>query len=91
MVPLMQAWVHLRNKERITVIQPDEGHAFAEWPSLKYQEISNLYFKSVFSQFKHSESFYFSSISCQFLLLSPQFIFRVKFTEQTCFGQVRPI
>lgn len=49
MVPLMQAWGHLRNKERITVVQPDEVHAFAEWPSLKYQAISNLYFKSVFS------------------------------------------
>lgn len=29
-VSLMQGWGHLRNKERITVTQPDEAHAFAE-------------------------------------------------------------
>lgn len=89
-------WCHLASIQKFekqkedNCYATDKVHAFSEWPSLKIQAISNLYFKLVFSHFKHSDNFYFSSIFCQFLL-SPLFTSPLKSTEQTCFGQVGPI
>lgn len=90
-----KAWCHLASIQKFekqteaNCYAIDKVHAFAEWPSLKIQAISNLYFKLVFSHFKHLDNFYFS-IFCQFLL-SPLFASPLKSTKQTCFGQVKPI